>query len=367
MKASRYGLDIGLVVTLCFLLAFSLGHAEETGGGQTQEQVSEATDAELVDMLSSERRDEARAVLFHRSVLYGAEEGAHENLARLADMLSAVVIDGSVEEARMEALSLLRAPLMFGPGSDEAFPAVCHALVEDPSLRVRFTAAGMLGDLGRADAIPFLEQIIVEAGPRQSELERDVTERAIGALGNCGPEAVPVLLELKSDEKLSKTVPTAILVSALAATGDELFALPELLKIVDTGNPPEVSYAVAGLGAGFHKYPSEAQSTIMDVIRTALSHPSHHVREAACNAIMYIGNPAHIPLVEPLLEDPHKELSRQLDETNTNFIEVELYPVRKRAEMAIKELQRIAEQREKVAASSASPYVRHHIPSLDRP
>jgi hypothetical protein len=40
------------------------------------------------------------------------------------------------------------------------------------------------------------------------------------------------------------------------------------------------------------------------------------------------------------------------------YVTVEIYPVRKRAEMAIKELRRIAEQREEVAASAGSPPVR---------
>jgi len=298
------------------------------------------------------------------------ENEQNDQMEALASLLSATLKEASGEEARMRVLSRLRTLLWVGRGgADTAFHAVCHTLLNDPSDHLRFVAAEMLRDFGRADAIPVLTEAALDEKNHSPEMAHmfSVREAAISALGSCGPEAVPVLLELRSNEKLSTNQRNMLVVSALARTADEVVALPEVLEIIDVGSVPEVSAAVGGLGGGFRRYSTEAQATIMDVIRAALAHPSRHVRHAACAAVERIGEPANIPLLEPLLEDPHMELSRQYDETNTELVEVELYPVRKRAELAIKELSRIAEQRERVAASAASPDRRLHIPSVDIP
>lgn len=368
MRALRFGFDPGLALALCVVLAFSLCRAEEPSNGQAEQALSGASDTELVDMLSSARHYEPSKVLSLRMVSYFENE-QNEQMEALASLLSATLGEASGEEARLQALSLLRTLVRLGRGgSDTAFQAVCSALLEDPHGFIRLEAAETLRRLGRADAIPVLTEAVLDEKNIPLVMgDHSIREAAINALGSCGPEAAPVLLELRSNEKLTTNQRDRLVVSALARTGDEVSALPKVLEIIDGGSVPEVSAAVGGLGGGFRGYSTEAQATIMDVIRAALAHPSRHVREAACNAILYIGEPANIPLLEPLLEDPHMELSRQYDETNTELVEVELYPVRKRAERVLKELHRIAEQRERVAASAASPDRRLHIPSVDLP
>ena len=331
-----------------------MSHEQELGPVDLQENLSEATDARLVELLSTPSGGEARGILSDRLFRY-SREGNGDDMDNVVSGLVAVLEDASLdEESHWHALCLLRTPLRFESTADVAFQAVCRTVLHDPFGYVRLTAVEMLGDLGRAEAIPVLKQAVLDEKNIPLVGHYSVQETAVGALGGCGPDAATVLLELRSNDELEAHNRIQC-ISALARTGNEHVALPELLKIIKTGTPTEVSSAVAGLGGGFHKYSSDSQATIMDVIRAALSHPTRPVREAACAAVERIGDPALIPLLEPLLQDPHKELTEELDETMTKYVTVEIYPVRKRAEMAIKELRRIAEHRAKSLAPWPPP------------
>jgi HEAT repeat protein len=351
------------------LFAPAILHSQEAGIARwTEETLREATDEQLVAVMSSTEAEETARALWERINWYSqegrsdeierlmpefmaaaddnsvweaknvllerarqyAEEERREEMERLMRLLVPVLENTSLDELRrLHALEVLRVPARFESTSDEAFVVVCRLIVDDPSAKVRYRAVHMLQEPSRSDAIPFFkaaaldERNVARGGPRGS-----VRQAAIETLGWCGaPDAAAVLLELRFNESLSRE-DQDVTITALGRTGSADVALPELLKIVETGDSAEMCSAILGLGAGFYRYPPDARSTIMDVLRAGLHHANDSRRRATCTAMKYTGDFYLIPLIEPLLDDPL---------------------VRPRAESAIKELQRsMAEYRQMV-------------------
>jgi HEAT repeat protein len=248
---------------------------------------------------------EARAILSERARRY-AKAGQDEEMERLMRLLAPVIQDTSLDELRrLHLLEVLCVPAQYESTADAAFDFLCRLLVDDPSAEVRYRAVAMLQEPRRADAIPFFkaaaldDRNVAKGGPGGS-----VRQAAIEALGWCGgPDAAIALLELRRDDTLEPEEKDAVIM-ALGRTGSAEAALPEMLKIIETGDVSEMCSATLGLGSGFHRYPPDAQSTIMDVFRAGLHHPNDSRRRATCTAMKYTGDFYLIPLIEPLLDDP---------------------------------------------------------------
>ena len=345
MKAPRIARRIAFLCMVSLLFAPAILHAQEAGTARwTEEALRNATDEQLVAaMASTEAEETARAlrerfnqyseegrideierlmpefiaavednsvwqaknILLKRGRLY-AEEGRDQDMERLMRLLVPVLENKSLDELRrLHALEVLRVPARFESTSDAAFDVVCRLIVDDPSAKVRYRAVRMLQEPRRADAIPFFkaaaldERNVAKGGPGGS-----VRQAAIETLGWCGgPDAAAVLLELRSDNSLSPE-DRDVTITALGRTGSADVALPELLRIIETGKASEMCAAILGLGSGFNRYPPDARSTIMDMLRAGLHNPNDSRRRATCTAMKHTGDFYLIPLIEPLLDDP---------------------------------------------------------------
>jgi HEAT repeat protein len=284
-----------------------------------------------------ERRhvSEAASVLLDRAHRY-VNERNREDMERLIRVLAPVMKETSLDRrARLHVLELLRlfvsAP--FETTAAAAVEMVGQTLVDDPPdlgrdkaadiipfELVRDRAVGILQESRRPEAVPLLKKAVLdERNAPQWRSGDSVRKAAIEALGWCGgPDAAAVLLELRSNESLSRE-DQEVTITALGRTGSAQVALPEILKIIEKGNLSDKHVALLGLGSGFNRYPPDARSKIMQAFLAGIGNPDDSVRKATCTAMKYTSDFYLIPLIEPLLDDP---------------------PVRPYAESAIRGLQR---------------------------
>ncbi len=273
----------------------------------------------LLETVEGSRVSEAASILRERAHRY-VNERCWEDIERLMGLLIPLMKDASLDRrTRLSALELLSvfvsAP--FETTAAAAVDMVGQILLDDPPELARDKAAaivpyelvrdravGILRESRRPEAVSLLKKAVLdERNAPEWRSGQSVRKAAIEALEQFGPEAAPVLLELRSNKSLSRE-DQEVTIRALGRTGSADVALPEVLNIIETGDLSEKRAAILGLGSGFNRYSPEAQSTIMDVFHTGLDHPNDSLRRATCTAMRYTGDFYLILLIEPLLDDP---------------------------------------------------------------
>jgi HEAT repeat protein len=182
----------------------------------------------------------------------------------------------------------------YGPEARSALPALLEALKDDDD-HVRMDACDAMKRIGiGTEQVPALIAILKAKGPGSSQVFRLLAD-----LGEDAKEAVPVLRELRKDERYEEAVLAALW--HVARDGTSATRLLDRLRSTDRKVRAQAAKSLASKGPG--------AAIVVPALCDALRDPDVLVRGSACEALAQMGNGgrAAIPELITLLQTEEQE------------------------------------------------------------
>ena len=178
------------------------------------------------------------------------------------------------------------------------FESIGNVLLDDPQLDVRQAAAKALGEMRRAEAIPYLMDALHDSF-WWFEREQQVND-LLDAISKMGQVVIPELIEALRDQEGTVRRFAAQLLSRIPA---DRAIEPLTLSLYDTH--PDVCKASA-----------EALSSIgapaLPILLDALHHPEAWIRQQAVIGLTKSRDPQVVPALLNLLNDESREMRKQI-------------------------------------------------------
>jgi HEAT repeat protein/mono/diheme cytochrome c family protein len=255
------------------------GPAEQASAVRVLTKIGPRAEPAVPQLLEALRKAGAGAAGVHvAAALGGVGKASVPPLTRLFE---------DTEDPRIKELAG-RALGFAGPDANAAVPALLGAL-NDPSSRIRFTAAIALGEIGDERAVPALVDVLRKDTSRSVRM---YCIRALATIGADGPGVVPALIDvLGGDDNLGAEAGRA-----LAAIGPS--ALPPVIEAANHADPRIRAEAALVLG----QLAGEPARTAPVLIQ-ALRDLEASVADSAARALAGMGDSAVPHLIEAVRSD----------------------------------------------------------------